>query len=233
MPTITRVKAAQQRYETVPVLDGAGQPVRIPLTSEDGSPKTDKRGEPIFITRTVPDKTKPKPLENCGKCGKVIEVGSPYKHMSPKSGPYGGTRLVRCDTCEDWHAWEYSSSLSARLSEISYYFWENIVEVTNADDVTDALSNAAQAVRDIAEEKRESASNIEEGFQHATYQSDELNEQADSLDSWADEIENADVPSAPEPTWAEDTEVPPTAEDLEDWRSEVQEACSVVDDSPV
>ena len=235
MASITRVKAAQQRYETVPVLDGAGQPVRIPLTREDGSPKTDKRGEPIFITKTVPDKSRPKPAENCGKCGKTIEVGDPYKHMSPKSGPYGGTRLVRCADCEDWHVWEYSSSLSARLAEVSYYFWENLVEVTSADDVTDALANAAQAITDIASEKRESAENIESGFQHSTYQSDELNEQADSLDNWAQEIENADVPNEPEPTWNSETEewVPPTAEELEDWRSELQDACSIVDDVPV
>jgi hypothetical protein len=233
MPTITRVKAAQQRYETVPVLDAQGEPVRIALTNQDGSPKTDKRGNQVFITRTVPDKTKPKPAEDCDKCAKTIEVGSPYKHMSPKSGPYGGRRLVRCEACPDWQVWEYSSSLSARLSEISYYFWENLAEVTNADDVTDALANAAQAVTDIAEEKRESAQNIEDGFQHSTYQSDELNQQADDLEAWAQEIENADVPSAPEATWEGDTEVPPTEEQFEDWRSEVQEACSLVDDSPV
>jgi hypothetical protein len=233
MPTITRVKAAQQRYETVPVLDAQGEPVQVQVKNADGSPKTDKRGHLVFMTRTVPDKTKPKPAEDCGRCGKAIEVGSPYKHMSPKSGPYGGTRLVRCEACPDWQVWEYSNSLSARLSEISYYFWENIAEVTNADDVTDALANAAQAVTDIAEEKRESAQNIEDGFQHSTYQSDELNQQADDLEAWAQEIENADVPSAPEATWEGDTEVPPTDEQFEEWRVEVQEACSLVDDSPV
>ena len=233
MPAITRVKAAQQRYEMVPVLDVHGEPVQVQVKNADGSSKTTKDGHLVFMAKTVADKTKPKPPETCGKCAKTIEVGDPYKHMSPKSGPYGGRRLVRCEACEDWHQWEYSSSLSARLAEVSYYFWENISEVTNADDVTDALANAAQAIHDLAEEKRESASNIEEGFQHATYQSEELNEQADSLDSWADDIERADVPNAPEPTWVESTEVPPTAEDIEDWRSEVQEACSIVDDAPI
>jgi hypothetical protein len=233
MPTITRVKAAQQRYETVPVLDAQGEPVQVQVKNADGSPKTDKRGHLVFMARTVPDKTKPKPLEDCDKCGKAIEVGSPYKHMSPKSGPYGGRRMVRCEACPDWHHWEYSSSLSARLAEISYYFWENLAEVTNADDVTDALGNAAQAVVDLAQEKRDAAQAIEDGFQHATYQSDELNQQADDLEAWAQEIENADVPSTPEPTWDGETEVPPTAEDFEGWRSEVQEACSIVDESPV
>ena len=183
MPAITRVKHAQPRFETVPVLGRDGEPIKVQVKNADGSPKTDKRGHLVFMTKTKPDKTQPRLPDTCDKCAKVIEVGSPYKHMSPKSGPYGGRRLVRCEVCPDWHQWEYSSSLSARLAEVSYYFWENIVEVNNADDVTDALGNAAQAVRDIAEEKRESASNIEEGFQHSTYQSDELNEQADSLDS--------------------------------------------------
>lgn len=194
MAQITRVKAAQQRYEMVPVLGSDGQPVRTAVKGKDGKQKTDKRGNAVFMTKTVADKTKPLPPETCGKCGKTIEVGTPYKHISPRSGPYGGRRLVRCADCLDWHVWEYSSSLSARLEEISWYFWENISEVKDPDDVQSALDDAAQAVHDLADEKRESANNIEEGFQHATYQSDELNELADNLDSWADEISSADIP---------------------------------------
>jgi hypothetical protein len=253
MPAIVHVKAAQQRYETVPVLDAHGEPVQIQKKNADGSPVVTKRGHLVFMTKTRPDKSKPKPPELCGKCGKAIDVGSPYKHITPKSG-----RLVRCEDCPDWDVWEYSSSLSARLAEISYYFWENLVEVTTQEDVQSALSDAAQAIHDIALEKREAAENIESGFQHATYQSDELNQQADDLDSWADEIESADVPT-PEIVAKncdackgngyvsdDDPEDCPacegngytypealTAEQLEDWRSELQDALSLIDDSPV
>jgi DnaJ-class molecular chaperone len=50
-------------------------------------------------------------------------------------------------------------------------------------------------VRDLAEEKRESAQNIENGFGHPTYQSEELTQQADDLETWADDIEQAEVPA--------------------------------------
>jgi hypothetical protein len=234
MAAITRVKAAQQRYETVPVLGRDGEPIKIQLKNKDGSPRTDKRGHLVFITKTEPDRSKPKPVESCGKCGKAIEVGDPYKHISPKSGPYGGRRLVRCAACPDWQRWEYSSSLSARLEEISYYFWENIVEVSEPDDVQSALDDAAQAVTDLAEEKRASAENIEQGFQHATYQSDELNQVADDLESWASDISNTDIPSLPEPAWDEDgNAIPLTPEQVEEWRDEVRSSITVVDEAPV
>jgi uncharacterized phage infection (PIP) family protein YhgE len=101
--------------------------------------------------------------------------------------------------------WEYSSSLSARTAEISHDFWDSFNNTTleSSDDVTSLLNDVAERVREIAEEKREGASNIEDGFGHATTQSDELNDIADQLDSWADDIEGADIPEYPEPEEAD------------------------------
>jgi hypothetical protein len=50
----------------------------------------------------------------------------------------------------------------------------------------------------LAEEKGEAADNMEEGFGHETYQSQEIREQADQLESWADEVEQVDIPEAPD-----------------------------------
>lgn len=203
MARVTYVKAARQRYATVPVINpetGQQKVTAVMAKRSDGpTPKTTKRGKPVVMRVTAEDRSKPLPSEKCGKCGRDIEVGQPYKHISPRSGPYGGRRLVRCATCPEWHVWEYSSSLSARLAEVSYNFEQAISETTSEEDADSALTDAADAVRGIAEEKRESAQSIEDGFQHATSQSDELNEIADSLDSWADDIENATVPDFPEP----------------------------------
>jgi RecJ-like exonuclease len=65
--------------------------------------------------------------------------------------------------------------------------------------VQSALQSAADEIRSLAEEKREGAQNIEEGFGHETEKSQELNDIADQLDSWADEVENADVPDLSDP----------------------------------
>lgn len=199
MARVTHVKKAQQRYETKPVLDETGQPVKIALTKADGSPKmtSAKRGRtprPVFITKTEPDKTRPKPLHTCGKCGETIQVGQPYKWIKPKSGPYGGRLMVRCGTCPTWQVWDYSSSLSAQVARIEHDATNAVGGCEDPSDVEALLNDAAESIRELAEQKRESAGNIEDGFGHATYQSEELEQQADDLDGWADEVEDAEVP---------------------------------------
>jgi hypothetical protein len=145
----------------------------------------------------------PKPLHTCDKCETEIQIGAPYKHMSVKTGPYSSRKLIRCGACPDWYVWEYSSSLSARIAEIEHHAREAVATAEDKDAVESALTEAAEAIRELAEEKRDGAQNIEDGFGHPTTQSEELIQQADDLDAWADEIESADVPEDPDPEDAE------------------------------
>lgn len=200
MARITRVKKAQQRYAQVPVIDPeTGKQKQTPVM-RNGQQRVTKTGRPIFLSVTQNDLSQPLPNRTCGKCHQEIKVGDPYKHISPRSGPYGGRTMYRCVSCPDWHVWEYSSSLSARVAEISHDFWESFNGTTfeSTDEVQELLNDAAERVREIAEEKREGASNIEDGFGHETQQSQELNDVADQLDSWADDIEGADLPDYPD-----------------------------------
>lgn len=196
MPRVTHVKRAQQRYATRPVIDPAtGEQKKTPMINKrTGQQKVTKSGKPVFLRITERDTSRPKPLLTCDHCHKPIEIGTPYKHISPKSGPYGGRTLNRHESCPTWQVWEYSSSLSARIAQIQDAFSIDLSGVESPDDVTAALQAAAEAIRELAEEKRESASSIEDGFGHATYQSEELEQTADDLESWADEIENVSVP---------------------------------------
>lgn len=198
MARTTFVKKAQQRYAQVVVKNPDGTPKRTPVMRKDGTQKTNKHGRPVFMTVKVADKNQPLPMPKCDKCGETIKVGQPYKHISPKSGPYGGRTLYRCGTCPTWQVWEYSSSLSARTAQIAYDFTNEIDSAESEDDISSALETAAESIREIAEEKREAAQNIEEGFGHSTYQSEELEQVAEDLDTWADEVESADVPSQDE-----------------------------------
>jgi hypothetical protein len=207
MARTTHVAKAQQRYETVPVLDEHGDPKKTPVMKkvkdyDTGEvtevQKTTKTGREVFMTVTVQDKSKPLPNYTCDSCGKEIEVGTPYKHITPKSGPYGGRKRTRHESCPNWQVWEYSSSMSAELARISYDFFEAVGAAESPDDVTSALSDAAGEVKEIAEQKREGASNIEEGFGHPTSASEELESIAEQLDEWAEEIESADVPEMTE-----------------------------------
>jgi hypothetical protein len=203
MARTTHVKKAQQRYETVIVRDDEGNPLRTPVmvtkhnydTGQDELvQKVTKKGRLVFMTVTAPDKSKPLPPYECDACRQPIEVGTPYKHITPKSGPYGGRKRTRHESCPSWQVWDYSNSLSAQLARVAYDFSNEIDNAESPDDIQTALDDAASSIEEIADQKQESADNIESGFGHATSASEELAEQADSLRDWAGEITSADIP---------------------------------------
>jgi hypothetical protein len=66
------------------------------------------------------------------------------------------------------------------------------------DDPSELVSEIVEAIRELASEKEEAASNMEDGFGHETEQSNELRETADALEGWADELENISWPDEPE-----------------------------------
>lgn len=281
MPRITHVKKAQPRYATVPVLNEDGTPKRTPVMRRRTDPvtgevtevqKVTKKGRPVFMAVTAQDKSTPKPMPVCDdpKCkqaaaggSRTIQVGQPYKHITPKSGPYGGRTRSRHEDCANWQVWEYSSSLSARCAQISHDAWENFPE--SAEDAADFegwAQEVADAITELAEEKQESADNIEDGFGHSTSASEELADQASELESWASDVtgisfEGPEPEPCPEcdgtgeitPTKADGEEDPDaepeectecggtgeTALDedaLENWRDQCREAASVIDESP-
>lgn len=201
-----------------------------------------------------------KPLNTCDKCNKAIEIGSPYKHMSVKTGPRSSHKLVRCDGCPVWQVWEYSTSASARCAQIVHDARTEIEGLNEADPdaVSDVLNTAAEAARELAEEKRESAQNIEDGFGHPTERSDDLNALADDLNAWADEIDAITVPDAPDPADAECEDCGGTGEtetldstivcqecdgcghaqeitedQLDSWLGEVEDVLDPLDNAPV
>lgn len=200
MARITHVQKAQQRYKMVPVLDENGEPKRTPVMRRNGEQKVTKRGKPVFRTVTRQDKTQPLPELRCDFPGcdineSRIAVGTAYKHITPKSGPYGGQQKNRHAEHPSWQVWEYSSSLSARVAQIVHDAEQAVAAAEDEGGVTEALENAADEIESLAEEKREGASNIEEGFGHPTSASEELDEIATSLDEWAQSVRYTEVPS--------------------------------------
>lgn len=201
-----------------------------------------------------------KSYQQCEECGKEILPRMPYKHVTVMTGPRSSHKRVRCNDCPTWQPWDLSNALWARLAQITHEFSNELSSCEDEDSIRDLLNITAEAVREIAEEKRESASNIEDGFGHPTSLSEELEGVADELETWADEIENADIPEYPEPEETEcddctgsgdDESLPdqvcetckgegnytseePTEEQVEGWLGEVADSLSdVVGNSPV
>lgn len=214
MARITHVKAARQRFATVPVIDPAtGEQKKTPVMvtrqalqdngeyTKTSAQKKTKHGRPVFMKVTESDKSQPLSNYTCEKCGGEIKVGDPYKHVTPKSGPYGGRTRRRCAPCPTWDAWDLSNALWARIEQVVSPA-QTAVEDGKANQdpeaVRSALEEAAQGIRELAEEKTEGAENMEEGFGHETEQSMELRDQGEQLEQWADEIESAEVPDFPD-----------------------------------
>lgn len=241
MPRINHVKRARQRYATKPVIDPETgvQKVTPVINTRTGEPKLTKRGRPVVLRITERDLERPLPMPKCDYSGckhetREIAVGTPYKWIEPSGKP---VRNRHAD-CPSWKVWEYSDSLSARISRIQDE--EPIPDFAWLDEAQQWASDKAQEIRELAEEKRESASNIEEGFGHATYQSDELNETADNLESWADDLENVDLPEFPgDEEVGEDDTVEEKDEEadqikFEEWQDEVRQAIEdILSNSPV
>lgn len=196
MARVTHVKAAQQRYAMIPVLDDDGTPKRTAVTRRNGNPRVTKTGREVVRKVTAVDKTQPLPNRVCEKCRTEITVGSPYKWIQPKSGPYGGRKRFRCAACPTWRQSETTSSgaLAAlygaqEAADDALADWDR----EDVDTLRTILTDAAEGAREAASVYRESAENMESGFGHATAISDELNEKADALDSEADDIEYVDI----------------------------------------
>lgn len=189
MARVHYVRKAQQRYKMVPDIDPAtGEQKVTPVMRRDGTPKTTKRGREVVRHLTIEDKTQPLPPHKCDApgCGKTIEVGTPYKWVQPKSSAYGGRKRFRHGDCPSWKSWELSNSLSARIEQAL----DGEYDENDPESVADHLSSVAENIRSLGQEEVEKADNMESGFGHPTSMSDQIKEQGESLDSWADDIES-------------------------------------------
>jgi len=129
---------------------------------------------------------------SCAKCGKKIQAGAPYRWWKFR---YGGKRL-RCMECPSPRPSELTNS--DKLSRC-YEAGESISDAIEAfrkdyeiENLRGAMEEAAGQIREVAEEYRESAANVESGMNGNRMPiCDELEEKADNLESKADEIESA------------------------------------------
>lgn len=128
----------------------------------------------------------------CPKCSKKIEKGASYIHWKFR---YGGKR-IRCATCPRPRQSELTNS--DKLSRC-YAAGEDISDAIDAfrkdldeEGLRGTLEDAANTLREVAEEYRDSSSNVENGMNGNRMPiCDELDEKADNLEAKADEIDSA------------------------------------------
>lgn len=190
--------------------------------------------------------------QKCGRCGteikpsrdevqdgkKVRVLGDSYRWIQFNSFKGGGGRHVRCASYDC--RFRQSDLTNSKMSGV-YAAQETAEEAIDAwdgetsDDLQAILSECAEAAREVAEEYRESAANMESAFPGGSPTIDECNEKADEIDSWADELESVDFDDKPEDDEDEDANEDEDGdkdeekkrkreEALEEWREGCREA---------
>lgn len=125
-------------------------------------------------------------VRNCRQCGHEIAVGESYKHFTKRFSP----TVFYCSQ----HSPKGSDLVGGKAGDLIRIGEDLDLSLSGAEaleDVESALESAVEEANQLAEELRESVSNIEDGFGHATMVSEELEERADALESWVSELESA------------------------------------------
>lgn len=137
------------------------------------------------------------PNRVCELDGTEIKVGDPYKHVSIKTGPSSSLVRVRCNNCPDWQPFELSNAMWARVEQAVHNFRQS-VDYTSEESLKDCLDGLAEEIRELAEERQQSADAIVDGFGSETEQASALREDAEALEQFATDIEDVEI-SEPTP----------------------------------
>jgi hypothetical protein len=150
---------------------------------------------------TVEKAQKSKRERTCYSCHQSIEVGQSYRWTQPSrysmrynwhidcAMPPGSALETNDKRATAMAAFEnLYDNLGSLLTDA-----ENDPDFDLEDAVSSALTDAADEVEQAAEMWRESQQAIEDGFGHATYQSDEMAERADEYDGVAQSLQAIDT----------------------------------------
>lgn len=131
----------------------------------------------------------------CENCGATISVGDPYRWWANRlPHSFGSSKHVRCfkDTCRPSQA-DMTPGRAGQLMRLQADGSDEISRAQSVEDLQSIAGSLAEQVRELGEELRESAQNIEDGFGHPTSTSEELEERAENIDGYADELESVDL----------------------------------------
>lgn len=166
----------------------------------------------------------------CTRCGQPIEYGQPYKWFKMKQAR-GGIKKSYHPDCEIKMA-DRSTSRLVPIWEAQQAF--DTGSCDTVDELRAALEELAQVVRDVEQEYRESVENMEAGFGHRTYQADELEERAEALEGWADELEEWEPSDSEAPEQEEGQTDEEHEEAVDAWLDEIRgEADGLASECPV
>lgn len=126
--------------------------------------------------------------KTCGKCNKEIKPGDRYYTWSFR---YGGTYLRHVSCGHPRQSELTQSKLSGVYAaqedgQAAIDEWDG----EEASDIAQALNDAAEAAREVATEYEDGIQNMPDSLQQGSV-AEEMQEKADAINAWADELESA------------------------------------------
>ena len=137
--------------------------------------------------KTVKKARQSKKNRICSKCAYTIQPGESYHSIAKMVFPRGGYMVYFCHD----HYPRPSETLSGKQADYARMhedFDDAIGNATSPDDLLGALQDLDTSVTELSEEYRDSATNIEDGFGHPTYQSEIMGTNSDSLSEYSSHI---------------------------------------------
>ncbi len=129
---------------------------------------------------------------SCIKCGTPIKRGDSYKWFSSRIGR-SSIRKNFCSNCQIQQS-DRTSSPNLQTLYLALEGAENDLgnmQESSLGEIAAILETAAEGVQDASDGYTESADNMVDGFGHETYQSEEIREKAEALESFASELRDA------------------------------------------
>jgi len=119
--------------------------------------------------------------QRCGKCGKTIEVGSPYVYAEPAFR----AKIVRCTTCGLKPYETSSSEFIQTIGALQDKWQEEYTGDTAAEDI-------ASTLEELRDQAQDSLDNMPEQLQYSE-SGELLQERIDSLEDAISELEGIDI----------------------------------------
>lgn len=204
MARVTHVKSARQRYAMVPDLDAEGNQKVVPVLRKDGTPKmtrakNGREARPVTRRLTVVDRSKPLGNLRCdfpgcevGPVPGEIVVGASYKHITPRSGPYGGTQKNRHAEHPSWQVWDYSYSVAAQAARLQHDMHQSIDSWTpeSTDDFDGLRDELVGMAEEFQSEREDSLENMPEQLQDGS----QAQENVERAEEWVTALQDAEAP---------------------------------------
>lgn len=162
----------------------------------------------------------------CGRCGDKITPGDAYRWWANKlpGQGRGSARRIRCmkDACTPTRT-EMTPGRRGQLMSIQDEIGKSLESCADFDDIRAAREDAASQIRELGQEFTDGAENMESGFGHETYQSQELREKGEALEAVAEELEYMEPDSEPDPPDEHGNGSEEYADAIQAFRDQVQE----------